>query len=328
MSENYSDVVVDNVIGQIIGTRYVNEAKLIAAGLVENQGVVTQGTADEWIRETLFQGSSSGQVVSVGSEFSLKGRSQEKYQVPKFWRGDAVAIDPIFDEISSKAARDMETQIGEAVSKAAGQNLNAAMIAILNGFGAWAKANSENYVADKSSQISFPSLQEAKATRGDQGMFDSGVIAARSPEIHKLYATAQVAATSNTAGAQAQDSVISTGNYVNGTVLGMTLLMDDAIALDSDDSLPFVYLMDRGAFGAKFAPQPKVITGIKDARMLGEVTQYYFSAAAGIKGMSYSGTINDKVSNTDLATGTNWALAATDAKFVPVAVLAVNTTSF
>lgn len=327
MAENYSDVVVDNEIGRIIGTRYLNEAKLIAAGLVDNQGMVQQGTADEWIRETLFQGNSSGQVVSVGSEFSLKGRNQAKYQVPKVWRGDAVVVDPIFDEIASKAARDMDTRIAEAVSKAAGQNLNAVMIAILNGFGLWAKANTKNYVADKSNQLTFAKLVATKAQRGDQGQFNSGIIVGRSAEIYKLASLGTVAATSNTAGAAAQDSVISSGRFVNETVLGMSLLMDDAIALDSADSKPFVYLMEREAFGAKYSPQPNVITGLKDVRMLGEVTQYFFSVAAGIKGMSYSGTINDKVTDTALATAANWSLAASDAKFVPVSVLAVNTTS-
>jgi len=327
MSENYSDVVVDNEIGRIIGTRYTNEAKFVAAGLVDNQGMVQQGTADEWIRESIFQDSSSGQVVSVGSEFSLKGRSQAKYQVPKVWRGDAVSIDPIFDEISSKASRDMDTRIAEAVSKAAGQNINAVMTSVLNGFGNWAKDNTTNYVDDKSNQITFAKLVAAKAERGDQGQFDSGIIVGRSSEIYKLASLGTVAATSNTAGAAAQDSVISSGRFVNETVLGMSLLMDDGIALDADDDKPFIYLMERGAFGAKYSPQPNVVTGLKDVRMLGEVTQYYFSVATGIKGMSYSGTINDKVTDTQLATASNWSIAASDAKFVPVSVLATAVTT-
>lgn len=327
MPQVFSDVVVDNEIGRVIATRYLNEAKFVASGIVENQGIVAQGTAYEWIRETLFQNSGDGQVISIGSEFSLNKKSQAKYQIPKVWRGDAGLVDLIFEDIKSKAPADQETELANAISLASAQNTDGVIAAVINGFGKWAKANNTNYVDDKSNQVSFAKFQAAKAKRGDEGMFNNGIIVARSAEIHKLFATAQVAATANTAGAQAQDSVISTGNYVNGTVLGMTMLMSDKVALDSADSKPFIYLMERNSIGAKFSGAPVVRGPIYDVRYFGEVLQYGVSVAAGIKGMSYGGTITDGITNTQLATAGNWALAASDAKFVPVCVLAVNTTS-
>lgn len=328
MPIDYSKVIDEKEVSRIIGKEYVNAAKFVAAGLVDNQGIVNQGTADEWIRESLFQGNPDGQMVSIGSEFSLTSKDQQKYQIPKLFRGDAAILDPIFDEISSKAPRDIETEFAQSIRVQAGQILDGVFAKIVDGFGAYAKAGSINYVDDKSNQISMPKLLAARAKRKDMSMFNgNGIVVGRSDEINKLYSTAQVAATANVVGLEAQDSVTRSGRFVNDSVLGFELLMTDRIALDAGDSKPFVYIIERGGIGAKFSGALNIDPLIKEPRRTSYTSTFWMSVAAGIKGLSYSGTINDKVSLSALATGANWGLAAADAKFIKAVVLAVNTTS-
>lgn len=325
MAAQYANIIDVAKIAELVGTSYANDAKLVASGIVAYEGTIGQGTNYEWIREKLFEGDTSGQVLGVGTELTLKARVQTKYAAPVVTRGDAAEFDAIEEEISDAVVKGIKTRVAEAVRMKSAQMIDDVYINILNGIALKQENATENYLDTVAAQITPALIQQAKSKREDKGMFQNGVMVAKSLVIHKLLALGGVAFTSNTVGIKFQDEWMSNGTI--GNVLGMGYVMDDKVGATSDTDY-FVYLLERGALAAKSFGQPVVYPFTKIARRAAEELLFYVKAAGTVRGMSYGGGLSDKISNADLATLGNWSRGAAYAKDVPMVTMRIPAPTF
>lgn len=336
MAVSYANLIDRAKIAEIVGTRYLNMAKISQSGLLSPEGNIGQGTTEEWIREELFETGTSGQAIGVNSEISLKDKTQTLYKMPVCWRADGALLDDVFEEISVKTKRAAETNVVNGVSRKAAQMVDDVYFAIINGYGSYAATNSVNYQDSNGSQISTSILQQGKKARSDEGSFDNGIIVARSIVIHKLHTLGLVAFTSNTLGVQAQDSLTQTGKFVNGTVLGMSMLMVDKLynqagsALDTGDQ--YVYLMEQGSIRIKNGGTPDIDPLQRKERAFQDVIKFRIKVGGTVKGITWQGSVGaqGEITNTALETGTNWtsALKSGNEKYIPVSLIRVDAPTF
>jgi len=336
MAVSYANLTDRAKIAEIIGTRYLDMAKIAGSGLLSMEGSIGQGTTEEWIREELFETGTSGQTIGVNSEISLKDKTQTLYKMPVAWRADGALLDDIYEEISVKTKRAAETNVANGIARKAAQMVDDVYFAIINGYGKYAAANDVNYLNKNGSQISTSILQQGKKERADEGSFDNGIIVARSIVIHKLHTLGLVAFTSNTMGVQAQDTLTQTGKFVNGTVLGMNMLMVDKLydqtgtASDSGDQ--YVYLMETGSIRAKNGGNVEIDPLQRKERSFQDVIKFRVKVGGTIKNMSWQGSVGaqGEITNTALETAANWttAVKSGNEKYIPVSLIRVDTPTF
>jgi hypothetical protein len=137
---------------------------------------------------------------------------------------------------------------------------------------------------------------------------------------HKLAALGLVAATSNTMGNIKQDEIVNTG--VVGSVLGMNLFPTDKIAIDTSDSTHYIHFIERGALRMLMGEALNIDPVIRATRSFKDSIKFKLSMGGMVDGLSWSAAkVNPAtVTNTALATGTNYEQAATYIKNVPMAV--------
>lgn len=337
MAVSYANLTDRAKIAEIVGTNYVNRAKIAQSGLLSMEGNIAQGTTEEWIREELFEVDSAGQAIGVNSEISLQDKTQTLYKMPVCWRADGALLDDIYEDISVKEATRMaETNLVNGITRKAAQMLDEVYISIINGYGSYAATNSINYQNSNGSQISTSIIQQGKKARSDEGSFDNGILLARAVVIHKIYTLGLIAFTSNTLGVQAQDSLTATGRFVNGTVLGLNMLMDDKLydqtGTASDAGDQYVYLMEPGCIRAKNGGRPDIDPIQRKERSFQDVAKFRIKVGGTVKGISWQGSVGaqGEITNSALATGTNWtsALKSGNEKYIPVALIRVDAPTF
>ena len=320
MAYTYSDVVNVADVEQIVGTNYTNEARLVQYGLVRTEGdPVMQGVNIGWVREKLFEDSDSGQAIGIDTEVTLKKKVQTKYQTPIVSRGDAAEFDDTFEEISAKVKKDAMTTIASAITRKNAQMLDKTLLSVLEGVGAYVITDTTNYLDTSTNQISLAYIASAKAKRYDDAFTNGGTMLVRSLVYHKLVALGLIAATTNTFGNAAQDSMVRTGKL--GTVCGLNVEMSDKLALNSSDYL--CYLLEPTSIIVYGATAPQIDPIQRKERGFKDILKWKFRAGVGFEGMSWGATASDLVLDTDLATGTNWTLAKANIKHLPIVVLDV-----
>jgi hypothetical protein len=325
MSIKYSSFIDPEVLEKIVGADYQNEARLINSGIVRKEGAPGEGTQVEWLKQTLFSGDESGQTVGVDTEIDLKNKSQVSYALPIVWRADGAELDDISEAIMAKRGRegaeaDATANLATAISAKGGQMTDTVGIKIIDGCGAFLVTDANNYVDANTAQVSLVKLEETRSTRGEKGKsFEGGFMVCRGVMYHKMASLGLVAATSNTMGNMAQDEIVRSG--VVGSVLGMNLFPTDKIALAAS-SKHYIHFIERGALRMLLAEGLNIDPVVRSRRAFKDSIKFKVALGGMIDGLSWGSTkVNPAtVTNTTLATGTNYEQAATNIKNVPMAV--------
>ncbi len=331
MAIAYSDIIDPQVIEKIIGADYQNEARLVNSGIIDRQGLPPEGTHVSWIKETLFSGDDEGQAIGVNTEISLKSKVQAKYQLPIFDRADGAELDDISEEIMAKRGREgVEADLANAISAKAAQMVDSAGIKIIDGSAKFIITDANNYNNANGSQANLVDLEETKAKRGEKGTsFDSGFMIMRGLMYHKLASLGLVAATSNTMGNMAQNEIVRGG--LTGTILNMNLFSTDKIALESTGGVDhLIIFVERGALKMLLGATPNMDPVLRAHRAFKSTSKFRVKMGGVVSGLSWEGTQSNpaNTTNTALATGTNWAQAATNIKNVPIAVVRFDAPTF
>ena len=330
MAIAYSDIIDPQVIEKIIGADYQNEARLVNSGIITREGLPPEGTHVSWIKETLFSGDEEGQAIGVNTEISLKSKVQAQYQLPIFDRADGAELDDISEEIMAKRGREgVEADIANAISAKSAQMVDSAGIKIIDGAGAFIVTNATNFNNASGSQANLVDLEQTKSTRGEKGTgFDGGFMIMRGLMYHKLASLGLVAATSNTMGNMVQNEVVRNG--LTGTILNMNLFSTDKIALESGESDHYIHFLEAGALKMLLGATPNMDPVLRAHRAFKSTSKFRVKMGGVVSGLSWSATQSNpaNTTNTALATGTNWELAATNIKNVPMAVVRFDAPTF
>jgi hypothetical protein len=309
MAIAYSDIIDPQVIEKIIGADYQNEARLVNSGIITREGLPPEGTHVSWIKETLFSGDDEGQAIGVNTEISLKSKVQAQYQLPVFDRADGAELDDISEEIMAKRGREgVEADLANAISAKSAQMVDSAGIKIIDGSGAFIVTNASNY-------------------NNAGTAFDGGFMIMRGLMYHKLASLGLVAATSNTMGNMVQNEVVRNG--LTGTILNMNLFSTDKIALEATGD-HYIHFVERGALKMLLGATPNMDPVLRAHRAFKSTSKFRVKMGGVMSGLSWSATQSNpaNTTNTALATGTNWELAATNVKNVPMAVVRFDAPTF
>lgn len=334
MSIKYSDFIDPEVLAKIIGADYQNQARLINSGIIRREGAPSEGSQVEWIKQTLFSTDDEGQTIGVNTEIDLKSKTQLSYALPIVWRADGAELDDISEAIMAKRGRegaeaDATANLSTAISAKAGQMVDSVAIKIVDGCAAYIVSEATNYVNDNGSQVSLTKLEETRSTRGENGKdFEGGFMICRGVMYHKLAALGLVAATSNTMGNIKQDEIVNTG--VVGSVLGMNLFPTDKIGLVPSDTDHYIHFIERGALRMLMANGVEIDPVFRKELAFKDSIKFKVALGGMVDGLSWSATkVNPaNVTNTALATGTNYEQAATYIKNVPMAVYRCDAPTF
>jgi len=326
MSIKYSDFIDPEVLEKIIGADYQNEAKTINSGIVRREGAPNESSQVEWIKQTIFSTDDTGQTIGVDTEIDLKNKTQLSYALPIVWRADGAELDDVSEAIMAKRGRegaeaDATANLANAISAKAAQMTDTVSIKIIDGCGAFLVTDANNYVNDTGSQVSLTKLEETRSTRGEKGVnFEGGFLICRGVMYHKLAALGLIAATSNTMGNMKQDEIVNTG--VVGTLLGMNVFPTDKIATVSGSTDHYIHFIERGALRMLMRESLNIDPVIRATRSFKDSIKFKVALGGMVDGLSWSATkVNPAtVTNTSLATGTNYEQAATNIKNVPMAV--------
>lgn len=326
MATAYSEIIDPEAIEKIVAADYQNEAKLVMSGVISREGVPPEGSQLSWIKQTLFEGDDEGQAIGVDTEISLKSISQNQYQLPIVQRADGGEFDDIVGEITPKRKADIEIQYANAVSAKASKIVDSVGIKIIDGCAAYLITDTTNYNDANGSQINLVDIEETKSKRGDKGQdFEGGFIVMRGLMYHKLVALGLVAATSNTMGNMKQDEIVRGG--LKGTLLDMNILSTDKIALETGGD-HYVHLLEAGSLRMLMSGAPKIDPFIRSIRGFKDSSKFYIRLGGIVDGLSWGTAKANIVTLTDLATGTNYELAKTNIKNVPMAVCRFDAPSF
>jgi len=335
MSIKYSNFIDPEVLEGIVGADFQNEAKLITSGVVKKGGTPSEGSQIEWIKETLFQTDDTGQTVGVDTEIDLKNKTQTSYAMPIVWRADGAELDDISEEIMAKrggtdlAIEGATTELAGAITTKAGQMVDTVGIKIIDGSAKWIITDTNNYNNANGSQANLVDLEQTRSLRGEKGVnFEGGFMIMRGVMYHKLASLGLVAATSNTMGNMAQDEIVRSG--VVGSLLGMNILPTDKIALEAGGTDHLIHFIERGALNMKLSGAPSIDPVIRATRSFKDSIKFKVSLGGIVKGLSWSASkVNPAtITNTVLATGTNYEQAATNIKNVPMAVVRFDAPTF
>jgi hypothetical protein len=206
--------------------------------------------------------------------------------------------------------------------------VDSAGIKIIDGSGAFIVTNASNYNNANGSQANLVDLEETKAKRGEKGTaFDGGFMIMRGLMYHKLASLGLVAATSNTMGNMVQNEVVRNG--LTGTILNMNLFSTDKIALEAGGD-HYIHFVERGALKMLLGATPNMDPVLRAHRAFKSTSKFRVKMGGVMSGLSWSAAQSNpaNTTNTALATGTNWELAATNVKNVPMAVVRFDAPTF
>jgi hypothetical protein len=329
MGITYADIYDPEVLEKYIGADYQNEARLVQSGIITRDGLPTEGSNVQWIKQTIFSTDDEGQALGVGSEISLKNKVQNDYAAPLFWRADGVELDDVSEEIMAKLPSEgAEAEMANAISAKAAHMMDSAGIKIIDGAAQFLITDANNYNNANGSQVNLVDLEETKAKRGEKGVdFAAGFMVMRGLMYHKLAALGLVAATSNTMGNMRQDEIVKGG--LKGTVLDMNIFVTDKIALETGGD-HYIHFLESGALKMKMGGGVNIDPVQRSIRSFTDSIKFRVKGAGMIQGLSWSSAkVNPaNITNTALATGTNYEQAATYIKNVPMCVARFDAPSF
>lgn len=321
MGITYADIYDPETMTVMIGADYQNEARLVTSGLVSSAGLpnLGEGSQIQWIKQTMFSSDDEGQTLGIGTELSLKNKVQENYAAPLFWRGDGVELDDISEEVMIKLQTDgAEADMANAISAKSAQMIDSAGIKIVDGCGAFIVSNATNYNNATGVQVNLVDLEQTKSKRGEKGVnFAAGHMVMRGLMYHQIAALGLIAATSNTLGNMKQGEIVTGG--LKGTLLDMNIFVTDKVALVAGGE-HYIHFLEKGALRMKLAGGVHIDPVLRGRRAFLDTIKFKVASAGIVTGLAWSGAkVNPAaITNTALATGTNYELAATYIKNVPM----------
>lgn len=323
MATRYADIIDPQVISNLIPGDWLNSIALVKSGLVRVDSGVIASTQSDFVREDVFNTEEDGQAIGVGGSISIKSKSQAKYSIPVVARADGASFDDIAEEITPDVKMSTQNNLTEAILKKSESMVDGVLVNTIMGCGLKLAALAKNYKDAGSSALSLALIQEAKAQRGDQGLFMGGFIAMKGLVYFKLGALGCV--TAPTVGLAKQDQIVQMGTI--GSILGMTPVMSDRIADFSDTDVP-LYLLENQALILKGGVAPAVDPILRSENSFQDIVKFMLRCGATVSGMGWTASKADVVTNADLATVGNWAQAAYASKNVKMAVLRVPAVTF
>jgi hypothetical protein len=330
MGITYADIYDPEVLEKLIGADYQNEARLVQSGILSRAGLPTEGSQIQWIKQTLFSTDDEGQTIGVGSEINLKNKVQEDYAAPLFWRADGAELDDVSEEIMAKLQSEgAEADMANAISAKSAQMIDTAGIKIIDGCAQFIISESTNYNNASGSQVNLVDLEQTKSTRGEKGVdFEAGFMVMRGLMYHKLASLGLVAATSNTMGNMKQDEIVRGG--LKGTILDMNIFVTDKIALESGESDHYIHFLEAGALKMKLGGGVNIDPVLRSQRSFTDSIKFRVKACGIVEGLSWGSAKTNpaNVTNTALATGTNYEQAASYIKNVPMCVARFDAPTF
>lgn len=327
MAQRYSDIVDPQNIEMTVADDYQFEVRLLNSGILRNEGVPTEGTHLTTIKQTLFEGNGEGQAIGVDSEITLKNKTQGEFQLPIVERADGAEFDDIADAIVAKRGKDdIRLEVQQAVSRQSAQMADFVGIKILNGITKFIETAAVNFLDSGANDISLSFINRALATKGETAtnMTDGGGFAVmRSSQFFKLQDLGLVAATSNTMGNMKQDEIVRGG--LKGTLLGMNTFVTNKYPLVSGGD-QYVMFLEPNSLRFLMAPV-QVDPFQRQVRAFKDVLKFKIRLGGILDGISWSASKTNIVTNTTLATGTNYELLKTHWGDVPAVVLRTQTSS-
>lgn len=327
---SYSDYIDPQVIAANIGADYANESKIFNSGIVRDMGAPSEGSQVEWIKTALFSGNPEGQAIGVGTEINLEEEEQTSYALPIFSRADGALIDQEAERIISKAPymglsfeqvqEKIMQSMTEAVNTQAMQMYDSALAKVLSGCTEYMATNDINYLDTAADQIALNDFTQVLSEVGEAAsrFTDGGAFVVLKGDMkQKLISLGLVAATSNTMGNIQQDEIVRTGSL--GTLLGMNVLDTDKID-GTDDTDQYISIVGRGSMPA-FRSVIDVRPLQEKERSFQEILKFRFHGGSVVDGLSWSANKSNIVTNTQLATGTNYETAASNTKNIPLCVI-------
>lgn len=315
----FGNQVDPEVIVASIGNSWANETKFmrLAPQIFIKDTRPMMGTLLSTVRNTMFQGT-SGQAVGAGSTIASVGRVQSKENHPHVWRYGSLDEDDIIQEVIVKGvegAQNANAEYAAAAQEAGSQWLEDSLINIIEGTAA---ALTDNQ-AGSGATATLANLVAGKAALADLGTsLDGGASFCKSELYWMLVALGLVAIDDNTFGVAAHNDMVKAGDIV-GNFLGSVIFPTDKLgaAPGTDHYFYFVgpqAIVLRANENVQIEMARKAVNGA-----FGNIMNLKVGFAAGFKGVNWSAAGSDSLSDADLATSGNWALADTDSKYVRVA---------
>jgi hypothetical protein len=266
-----------------------------------------------WIRSKVLEGDPDGQTIGIDTVLTPASMTQKKYQIPVVNRGSRIYVDEVFEDINS-ANRDyvkkIEGDYAAKIQDKVAQYTEGLLIRTLEGASAAITAN--QYTT--SSQFALTDFTEAARKRGDSGVNKGGNLICKSDLVYKLESLGLDTRADTTYSDALKDNLLRNGNV--DKYLRYVPVSTDRLT-DPDDDNEYAYIVEEGALILGNPMMPTVSIVEADDRM-GEYIKYRIITPVGMEGVSYGGTINDEITNSDLATSTNWESALEYDKNIPV----------
>lgn len=323
MGVKYSEIVDPQNIEKTIADDYQYESKLIDSGAARNEGVPDEGTQISYIKQKLFEQTPEGQAIGVDSEITLRSEVQTEYKVPVVERADGAEFDDIAESIVAKRGKDdIEIEVQNAIARQSASMTDYVAVKIIDGVNLYIEsvgASTSNYLDAGANDISLSYINKALAKRGEKAVLitdGGGFFICKGNQFMKLQDLGLVAATSNTMGNMKQDEIVRMG--LKGTILGMNLIPMDKLALVSTDH--FNFMCERGALRMLLSPV-QVDPFQRKERAFKDVLKFKIRLGGAVDGIAWSAAAANIVTNTNLATASNWEIAKTHWDNVPAVVL-------
>jgi hypothetical protein len=313
-----TNIIQPEVIEASIGNSWLHEMKLMRlAPMIFNLDTreIPEGSLLSVVRNSFFQGT-SGQAVPAGSAISSVGRTQTKENHPVIFRyGSLDEDDSVVKIMPATASADLNAQYANAGREAASQWLEDSVLACLEGTAAALLSNQ----AGSGATVTLENLAAGLAALKDMGTeLNGGARFSPSNLYWKIYGLGLTAATSNTFGPAAQDEMVRRGQLVSEFMGGVYFGMDKLSAAPGTDE--YFYFVGPSAISLRGSGAPSIEMERKTVlKQFGWIMNMRLHFAVGFRGVNWSAAGSDALSDVDLATSGNWALADTDSKYVKLA---------
>jgi hypothetical protein len=315
---SYSDKVDPEMIEKIIGQNWEFNTRLFNLGILKRDPRPLQGTQVTNIRSTRFQ-AYDGQNVAIGDPVSSVVETQTTSVHPIIWKYRATTLSDIAAEIEVKDAETINVGLAGEIQKASAQDQEDSIIATIKGVGAALTANQSGATT---TTITLATLLDGKAALEDMGeSLNGGIALMRSEPYYFAAKLGLVASTSNTMGPVHQTTTVNDGSLPS-ELFGMTPIISNKLASLGSDGY-YIYYIGREAINIQGSGAPNVKSAdLTSNRIWGSNVLSNISFGIGFYGTSFGASASETISDTALATSTNWSLSDSYAKYVKIARVA------
>jgi hypothetical protein len=318
----YSSIHDPEVLTRLVGQDWLNMATVVRlTGIVKRDPAPTESTTVQEIRQQLFQ-DTTAQSIAAGGTISTQALSQTIAKHPVLWKYQGAEISDVIRDIMAKNLPTQNASIAEEIREAAMQYVDNSVINAIKGTGA---ALTSNQTDQSASVISLSSLTNGLAALNEAGTrLQGGAMLMRNEVYFKLLALGVVSQSTNTYSNEQQDAMVRSGR-IPENVMGLTPFVSDKFAALGSDNY-YIYYVGPNAIRLGGDGSLKIETGRQTAaKQMGEVILFNLKYNVGFDGVTWGGTVNEQITDTNLATAANWTLAAKNSQNVQLVRVKVKT---